>query len=298
MSGSLNEELASNKASLAETLRLTIEQKENIEQLSQNENRLQGFVDQQEKTIQMLQNSLVRESRPKSATKSTANEPRQSNSSDEESLVVVSNEDVSGAQDLDGVMRIAQLQMEIKNLEECLENARKTNDFKSMECDSLVERLNEKSALVEQLEQIQKRLERSVKEQEMQNKLLNELREKDTKQHIKALTDLDLQLKKKSSDADKISHFLEQLRIKQERIQELESSLARVERQSNQERQTFDKQTHETWLNARKIEKDLKEARAECASLKDKLNEVEGLNRSLNESSASFRNQASQPGQG
>ncbi len=242
----------------------------------------------------MLQNSLVRESRPKSASK---NEPRKSNSSDEESLVVVSNEDVSGVQDLDGVMRIAQLQMEIKNLEDCLENSKKTNDFKLLECDSLVERLNEKSALVEQLEQIQKRLEKSVKEQEMQNKLLNELREKDTKQHIKALTDLDLQLKKKSSDADKISHFLEQLRIKQERIQELESNLARLERQSNQERQTFDKQTHETWLNARKIEKDLKEARAECAGLREKLTEVEGLNKSLNESSASFRNQTGQQGQ-
>merc|ERR1719223_1264760 len=101
--------------------------------------------------------------------------------------------------------------------------------------------MNEKLTLIEKLEQRQKSLEKAIKEQEMQNNLLNELREKDTKQHIKALTDLDTQLKKKSSDADKISHFLEQLRIKQERIQELESQFSRIERQANQERQTFDR---------------------------------------------------------
>ena len=61
----------------------------------------------------------------------------------------------------------------------------------------------------------------------MQNRLLNELLEKDTKQLIKALTDLDLESKKKSSDADRISHFLDQLRIKKERIQELESQFSK-----------------------------------------------------------------------
>lgn len=178
-------------------------------------------------------------------------------------------------------MKLAKLQMEIQKLEEKLETAKKSSDFKTAEIDSLVERLNEKSALIEQLEERQKKLERSIKEQEMQNSLLNELREKDTKQHIKALTDLDVQLKKKSSDADKVSHFLEQLRVKQERIQELESQFARVERQANQERQTFDRQTHETWLNARKIEKELKESRAECSQLQTKLHEAEALNKSL-----------------
>ena len=58
--------------------------------------------------------------------------------------MVVSTEDLP----LDGVMRIAELQMQIKNLEDCLENAKKSGDFKSLECDSLMERLNEKSALV------------------------------------------------------------------------------------------------------------------------------------------------------
>lgn len=178
-------------------------------------------------------------------------------------------------------MKLAKLQMEIQKLEETLETAKKSSDSKTSEIDSLVERLNEKSALIEQLEARQKKLEKSIKEQEMQNRLLNELREKDTKQHIKALTDLDVQLKKKSSDADKVSHFLEQLRVKQERIQELESQFARVERQANQERQTFDRQTHETWLNARKIEKELKESRAECSQLQTKLQEAEVLNRSL-----------------
>ena len=108
------------------------------------------------------------------------------------------------------------------------------------------------------------------------------------------MTDLDSQLKKKSSDADKISHFLEQLRIKQERIQELESKSAHYERQSNQERQTFDKQAHENWLNARKIEKELKESRLECAALKDKLNEVDTLNKSLSENNSLFKQQAMQ----
>ena len=74
---------------------------------------------------------------------------------------------------------------------------------------------------------------------------------------------------------------MEQLRIKQERIQELESQLARVERQATQERQTFDRQTHETWLNARKIEKELKDSRGECGQLQIRLQEAELLNKSL-----------------
>ena len=111
--------------------------------------------------------------------------------------------------------------------------------------------------------------------------MLNTLREKDTIQHLKALSELDSQLKKKSSDADKVTHFLDQLRVKQERIQELEAQVSRVERQSNQERQNFEKQVHENWINSRKIEKELKEAKVEIANLNERIQDLDSVNKSL-----------------
>lgn len=86
---------------------------------------------------------------------------------------------------------------------------------------------------------------------------------------------MDNQLKKKSTEADRNSLLLEQLRAKQERIHELEMQFSKVERQSTSERQTHDKQAHETWLQMRKVERELKDARAELSTIKERLAEKE-----------------------
>ena len=75
-------------------------------------------------------------------------------------------------------MKLAKLQMEIKKLEDSLEDAKKSADSQAAEMDNLVERSNEKAALIVQLEQRQRSLEKTIKELEMQNRLMNELREK------------------------------------------------------------------------------------------------------------------------
>lgn len=183
---------------------------------------------------------------------------------------------------LELMMRLGKMRIEIKTLESQLDETRRTSEERRRECEQLGEALREKNEECNMLEVRKRQLEKSVKENEMQIRLLNELREKDTKQHLRALADIDTQLKKKSSDADKVSHLLEQIRVKQERIQELESSLNRVERQSNAERQTFEKQTHETWLQSKRIEKELRECRAELASVRDKYAEIEFANKALN----------------
>ena len=135
---------------------------------------------------------------------------------------------------LSSLMRLAELQMQIKQLEDSLIESRSLYESKTKDCEQLTQQLNEQSASVEKMSMKHKENERTLKEHEMQIKLLNELREKDTKQHIKVLTELDAQLKKKSTDADKATHFLDQLRVKQERIQELEQQNARMEKQANQ----------------------------------------------------------------
>lgn len=187
----------------------------------------------------------------------------------------------SGDSQLDLMMKLGKMRIDIKTLESQLDEAKRAGDEKSRECERLGEALREKREECEMLEVRKRQLEKSVRESEMQIKLLNELREKDTKQHLKALSEIDTQLKKKSTDADKVSHLLDQIRVKQERIQELESSLNRVERQSNQERQTFEKQTHETWLQSRRIEKELRESRVELASVREKYAELEYAHKSL-----------------
>ncbi len=230
--------------------------------------------------IQMLQNSLLQLSKKDIIEINTE--------ITDEPLVVVNNSNTQ-PQTFDGLIKIAELQMEIKNLEDQLNAERTKLQLKSGELADLEERLDERQTLITRLEHRQKELEKANKDQEMQIRLLNELREKDTKQHLKALSELDSQLKKKSNDADKISHFLEQLRVKQERIQELETQLARVERQANQERQQSDKQMHENWLQSRKIEKELKESKLELNSLKEKCAELEILNKNLNENNNLMR---------
>lgn len=249
-----------------------IQLKQKIADFEQNTFKLNETLESKEKLVQMLQNSLLQLSKKDIEISTEVTD---------EPLVVVNN--------YEGLMRVAELQMDIKNLEDQLNIERAQLASKTNELNSLEERYNERSALIDKLESRQKDFEKLNKDQEMQIRLLNELREKDTKQHLRALSDLDSQLKKKSNDADKISHFLEQLRVKQERIQELETQLARIERQSNQERQQNDKQMHENWLQARKIEKELKEARLEITSLKDRCSELEILNKNLNENNNLMR---------
>lgn len=197
----------------------------------------------------------------------------------EESADSTSNS--SDSSHLDLMMKLGKMRMEIKSLEAQLDESRRLGQEKSTECERLNEGLREKKEECEMMEVRKRQLEKSLREAEMQIKLLNELREKDTKQHLKALSEIDTQLKRKSTDADKVSHLLDQIRVKQERIQELESSLSRVERQSNQERQTFEKQAHETWLQSRRIEKELREARVELASVREKYAELEFAHKSL-----------------
>ena len=185
--------------------------------------------------------------------------------------------------ELNSLMKTAELQMDIKNLEDRLSDSQASYEAKVSECLYLTQSLEEKEKYCEQFKLRQEQLEKNIKDSEIKIKVLNELREKDTKQHVKSLTELDVQLKKKTTDAEKVSHLLDQLRVKQERIHELESQFARIEKQSSQERQTFEKQAHENWLNSKRIDKELKEAKSEVTILKEKLTELELINKSLME---------------
>lgn len=89
------------------------------------------------------------------------------------------------------------------------------------------------------------------------------------------MADLDNQLKRKNTEAEKNSLLMEQMRVKQERIHELEQQFAKIERQSTSERQAHEKQAHETWLQMRKIERELKDVRAELASARERLVDTE-----------------------
>jgi hypothetical protein len=262
---------------LNEYARIYQEQTEKISLLQTSELELKQQLEIKDKTVQMLQNSLLKE-------KKVANGNSTVNGIDSSDMDYVNINEVDDILDehnksnsLNNIMKIAELQMEVKNLEDNLTEFKTNYDFKCKENNDLNEKLSEQISNIEKLQQKQKETEKLMKENEMQIKLLNELREKDTKQHLKVLTELDSQLKKKSTDADKASHFLDQIRVKQERIQELESHNARLEKQANQERQTYEKQVHENWLNSKKVEKELKETRAESTQLKDKINELEQL---------------------
>ena len=168
---------------------------------------------------------------------------------------------------IDTVMHLAQLEMEVKNLREKLKLVDQDRLQKTNECLTLAQQMSDKSEAAQALETRLKRAEKSLKENEIQIRLLGELREKDAKQHLKSLSELDTQLKKKTTESEKVSHLLEQLRIKQERIQELDAQLNRIEKQSNQERQTFEKQVHDNWLASKRIDKQLRDAQAEVESL-------------------------------
>ena len=71
---------------------------------------------------------------------------------------------------------MSELQIEIKKLEDNLEEERMSLMSKTNECVRLSESLVEKEVLVERMQQRQKELDKSMREQEMQIKGLNELR--------------------------------------------------------------------------------------------------------------------------
>jgi DNA repair exonuclease SbcCD ATPase subunit len=211
-------------------------------------------------TIALLRASLVKQasetaalSRKNSTHLTNGNhDPNSSDQSDEANESILS---------IDNLMKIAQLEMRIKELESMHASAQLEHETK------LREFANSSSTLAEKERSIET-LKAKLKDAELQVKMARELREQDTKQHVKTMNDMDTQLKKKSNEAEKVSHLLEQIKLKQERLHELEGQFARIERQSNQERQTYEKQAHENWLNGRKIDKELKETKAELASMK------------------------------
>ena len=73
-------------------------------------------------------------------------------------------------------MKLAELQIEIKKLEDNLDEDRMSLMSKTNECVRLSESLVEKGVLVERMQQRQKELEKLMRKQEMQIKVLNELR--------------------------------------------------------------------------------------------------------------------------
>ena len=196
----------------------------------------------------------------------------------------------SAAFSMSTLAQIDKLHDQVASLCEQLNAANAMTAVKQAECDELMARAAERQIESEAFVSKQREMERKLKEHEIQLKMMAELREKDTKQHLKLMSELDSQLKKKSTEADKGSHLLDQLRVKQERIQELETQFARIEKQANQERQTYEKQVHENWLGSRKLEKELKECKQEASAYKDKLAELEAK-------TLAFQQQMQQPQQ-
>lgn len=108
------------------------------------------------------------------------------------------------------------------------------------------------------------------------------------------MADLDNQLKKKCTESEKITLMLDQVRAKSERIHELEAQFARIERQSTNERQTYEKQAHENWLQARKNERELKDARQELVTVKERLADAEASVKALQSENQLLKQQQQQ----
>ena len=177
--------------------------------------------------------------------------------------------------------KIINLKKEIDDLESKIEQYRQMNSVNRSE-------LEQKELLITNFDSRLEEKERLLRESEMQIKLLNDLREKDTKQHIKSLSEMDMELKKKSCDSEKINNLYEQLRIKQERIQDLEIQLVKIEKQWNAERQTFEKQIHENWINGKKVEKELKDTKSELSLLTVRFNDLLSESNQLRQQNKSF----------
>lgn len=240
---------------------LSMTQQSELEQLRAKEAELV-------ETIELLKSNMaIHESVRKSTPKVTLNNGYHDQdpllAGDEENLT---DEDIPSS--FDNVMRLVDAQKRVKEIEESLSESNRLLEQKSMDYEELHRKLDERESLVESVRSKLTENEKAMRELELQIKVMNELREKDTKQHLRAMSEMDAQVKKKAADAEKVTHLLEQIRVKQERIQELESQFSRIERQANQERQTYEKQAHENWLTGRKLDKELKETKSELTSLK------------------------------
>jgi chromosome segregation ATPase len=243
--------------------------------------KLNAELEQRENTVTMLKNSLLLRVNNQKQSQVTAAAANTSTDTDSDDLEVINRDELTAGDGhgqleasppvtMDTVMHVAQLEMSVKTLRDKYAASEADRAQKTSECLSLVQQLSERSEAVYGLEAKVKRLERQQKEGEIQIRLLGELREKDAKQHLRSLADIDTQLKKKTTESEKVSHLLEQLRAKQERIHEMETLVSRTERQANQERQTFEKQAHESWLASKKIDKQLRDAQAELVVLQNR----------------------------
>ena len=192
------------------------------------------------------------------------------------------NKVVNGGDNIDEIMNIANLQMKIYELEQHLVVESQNKDAWAVEKSKLV---TEYQNVCTQYEELKKQLDEAiarVKRLETENKLFEELRVKDIERNVRKEFMLEAELKKKSSDAERAAHLLEQLRLKQERIQELEAQIGRIERATTSDRHNYEKQMHENRQIARKFEKESEEAKREAESArkeaklwKDKFNDIE-----------------------
>jgi hypothetical protein len=174
----LKEKLMLKENELSDCVSLLNEKENSVDSYRSNEAALNSLIEQHEQKIILLQNSLLR--------------GKKIDSTSNESGDLIRPDDAQ----LDNLMNCANLQMEIKHLEDALIESKSIYELKSNECSDLMLKLSEKDNEIEKAQLKFQDFEKQLRENEMQIKLLNELREKDTKQHIKSLAELDLQLKR------------------------------------------------------------------------------------------------------
>ncbi|CAF1379791.1 unnamed protein product [Rotaria sp. Silwood1] len=142
-----------------------------------------------------------------------------------------------------------------------------------------------KTSRIQELDTLLKQEKDHCKEIETKLKIILELRERDTHLHIRQLGQTDAELRKARTDTERIRILQQQLQLKQQQLDDIQKILSTEQIKFNEECSKLQHETHEKWMEVKRLTRELELSKKECESLRKQITKYAKNTRSSQEKS-------------
>ncbi|CAF1107005.1 unnamed protein product [Rotaria sordida] len=125
-----------------------------------------------------------------------------------------------------------------------------------------------KTYRIKELDVLLQQEKNRCKEIETKLKVVLELRERDTHLHIRQLGQTDAELRKARTDTERIRILQQQLEFKQQQLDDVQKVLSTEQIKFNEECSKLQHDTHEKWMEVKRVTRELEASKKECESLR------------------------------
>ncbi|CAF4196018.1 unnamed protein product [Rotaria sp. Silwood2] len=185
--------------------------------------------------------------------------------------------------------------LELEDLRSILtENSSKNNQHVISTIDNDIKKSNQhirdlhheidiKTCRIKELDLLFKQEKDRCKEIETKLKVILELREHDTHLHIRQLGQTDAELRKARTDTERIRILQQHLEFKQQQLDDVQKALSTEQIKFNEECSKLQHETHEKWMDVKRLTRELEASKKECESLRKQITKYAKNTRSSQE---------------